>query len=942
MIKKALALAFIAVILVAVPVLALVPYSAPYTVTENASNSYDMLGVVGLSNNQWMADNGFMNSSANDTRIETLGGLEKPHMVSDNRTLTAIPVPANSQTNLYYTTGNSELDSFYTITGYDGYVTASDNADLELGDNFEVEQKGWWDTGIIGSPFQNAYTKKQTAFAIYNSQSGEVTAGIEGAWLDFERTNTDYVTISDEDEFSFSDNGTDQPFSVSAWVNFEDATDSAILCKAKDVTHYEWFFATDGADKLNFKLYIPDGTKNIGRLTNAVTSNESTWCHYVATYDGSETSAGINIYIDGVDSDTADVEVLPYVGITPGDSVLEIGSKFTHTSGLMDGKMGEVKIFNVELTPAQVLEEYNGGYFDNMVARWTLAEGTGLPQDSSGNGFHATANTADWDGTYVTASGVSSGEREVLVRQTTNLLTNGDFENGDPPDDWSLVGAGASVNRDGVTKRINSYSANVTRNGAQTRIEQFIANFADYAGLEVTFGAWVKTSLADRVFVSINDGVVETPSSNHPGDGEWHWLSVTQTIADTPTRLRLNCAVWNTNGTAYFDNAQLIVGSDFSGFKGNLLSNWSFENGDPPNDWGLVGAGATSGQSTDQVKIGTYSCNLTRSGANCYIWSHIPEYGQYKNEEVAFGCWVYATVADRVRLRINDGVGNAYSAYHSGNSDWEWLTATRTVDSGATQLEVWPEIRNGDTTAYFDGAVLVVGSSSDLEITRRIENLQILVDDTLMDCSGNATVPDNANDWSFITGNVMPYMEYLKFTIDGTEYLWYQPTSMIIGTNLPNEATPGSYNGTIVWGANPAGVDVSIGSMVSSSQPSIGVTGEEPASDILPPVEVSDWYVDPDVGGSLLTNPMRPIVTMLSDNSTMTEIQAWRLLALALILLVAATTARAVGRHQGLTMISVGTAIGAMVAFTIFPLWTLIFAIGMFLGGLVMERSPSL
>jgi len=81
---------------------------------------------------------------------------------------------------------------------------------------------------------------------------------------------------------------------------------------------------------------------------------------------------------------------------------------------------------------------------------------------------------------------------------------------------------------------------------------------------------------------------------------------------------------------------------------------------------------------------------------------------------------------------------------------------------------------------------------------------------------------------------------------------------------------------------------------------------------------------------------------MLSDNSTMTEIQAWRLLALALILLVAATTARAVGRHQGLTMISVGTAIGAMVAFTIFPLWTLIFAIGMFIGGLVMERSPSL
>jgi len=388
MIKKALALSFIAIILVAVPVLALVPYSAPYTVTENASTSYDMLGVVGLSNNQWMADNGFMNSSANDTRIETLGGLEKPHMVSDNRTLTAIPVPANSQTNLYYTTGNSELDSFYTITGYDGYVTASDNADIELGDNFEVEQKGWWDTGIIGSSFQNAYTNKQTAFAIYNSQSGEVTAGIEGAWLDFERTNTDYVTISDEDEFSFTDGaGNDQPFSVSAWVNFEDATSSCIISKRKDATHYEWYFSTEGADKLLFRVLNSDATGYVGRTTPAATSNESTWCHYVATYDGSETSAGINIYIDGVDSDNADSENLPYTGMTASDSPVEIGAYTTHTAGLMDGKMGEVKIFDVELTPAQVLEEYNGGYFDDMVARWTLAEGTGLPQDSSGNGF---------------------------------------------------------------------------------------------------------------------------------------------------------------------------------------------------------------------------------------------------------------------------------------------------------------------------------------------------------------------------------------------------------------------------------------------------------------------------------------------------------------------------------------------------------------------------
>jgi len=85
---SALLLTLILGLLVASPVLAYI-YRATYTVTENASVSYDMMGVVtdNAVANQWMADNGFFNSTANDTRIETLGGLEKPHMVADNKTL---------------------------------------------------------------------------------------------------------------------------------------------------------------------------------------------------------------------------------------------------------------------------------------------------------------------------------------------------------------------------------------------------------------------------------------------------------------------------------------------------------------------------------------------------------------------------------------------------------------------------------------------------------------------------------------------------------------------------------------------------------------------------------------------------------------------------------------------------------------------------------------
>jgi len=87
---------------------------------------------------------------------------------------------------------------------------------------------------------------------------------------------------------------------------------------------------------------------------------------------------------------------------------------------------------------------------------------------------------------------------------------------------------------------------------------------------------------------------------------------------------------------------------------------------------------------------------------------------------------------------------------------------------------------------------------------------------------------------------------------------------------------------------------------------------------------------------------LRPFVTMWSDNSTLTEIQCWRIYALALILLITVSTAVAVGHHQGITMIAAGVAILGAVVLTIFPMWALVFAIGMFIGGLVMERSPSL
>lgn len=169
-------LAFVAILIVVAPVLA-AAYSAPYTITETNSNAYSLLPVSVSVDNQWLADNGFMESDALDTRVETLGGLERPHMVVDDRTLTAVSVPANSQINLYFKTGSTDLTSMDIITGYGGYITVADAAVLELGDGFEVEIKGYIDT-TAGSDKNLVY--KDAAFKIYISAEGSIKAEITG------------------------------------------------------------------------------------------------------------------------------------------------------------------------------------------------------------------------------------------------------------------------------------------------------------------------------------------------------------------------------------------------------------------------------------------------------------------------------------------------------------------------------------------------------------------------------------------------------------------------------------------------------------------------------------------------------------------------------------------------------------------------------------------
>lgn len=141
-----------------------------------------------------------------------------------------------------------------------------------------------------------------------------------------------------------------------------------------------------------------------------------------------------------------------------------------------------------------------------------------------------------------------------------NLLYNSSFEIGDPPTGWTLEGAGASVSRSAVQKKIGTYSAALTRVGTDCRIYRAIADPASYVGRMLTLGAWVWCDTPNTAHISIRDSNANgAQSSFHTGDSTWQWLTVSHTNTAAGW-CRAEMRVYNNNATSYFDGAIMVEG----------------------------------------------------------------------------------------------------------------------------------------------------------------------------------------------------------------------------------------------------------------------------------------------------------------------------------------------------------------------------------------------
>ena len=147
------------------------------------------------------------------------------------------------------------------------------------------------------------------------------------------------ITLANEANFDFLH--TDK-FSFSFWLSHPGtAGNEGIITKTTGIGAIGWMMFYNTADKIRFE--INDGP-NIIRVGNNTAQSKNVLHHYVVTYDGSVTAAGVKIYVDKVEDsvtiiDNAPSAILNNIAVRLGS--FDAGSARLSVGSILD----EVKIY---------------------------------------------------------------------------------------------------------------------------------------------------------------------------------------------------------------------------------------------------------------------------------------------------------------------------------------------------------------------------------------------------------------------------------------------------------------------------------------------------------------------------------------------------------------------------------------------------------------------
>jgi len=235
----------------------------------------------------------------------------------------------------------------------------------------------------------------------------------------------------------------------------------------------------------------------------------------------------------------------------------------------------------------------------------------------------------------------------------------------------------------------------------------------------------------------------------------------------------------------------------------------------------------------------------------------------------------------------------------------------------------------------------VASGEMDVTVWADTTDLGIDIDGSTEDTTAlaGASCSDNAN--SFIISNI-PYYSSYTHTTSSTLRLTYEPDAIIVGTTLPNEENPGTYDGAITFGSNPAGVTLALGGLVSEEQllPG-GGAAEFPETQ-----EIAGETGQPGYTAGLATLPTHPLYPLVSVISAQTGIPIGIVWILGASFILAGLFVWMIGTHSMMHQMFIGLVGGGWVAFCwhqgIYPFWVIFIYAVLVIAIVIGERSPTI
>jgi len=253
--------------------------------------------------------------------------------------------------------GYSKIEAYENITIENGRVVLSvsdGNMSLDSYAHWHLNEDSGTDVSDSSGNNRNGTTQ--------NMEDEDWVAGKLNNCLSFDGTN-EYVNCGDIASFART-----QAFSVETWFKSNAIVNQDIVGRMKGIAPYTgWTLQYASTGAIYFWLMNSYGLGNYIQIATTGIYGDNNWHHVIATYDGSSSSLGMHLYVDGDDvtGSSAGTLTAPILN----SEICSIGSR-GGSAIYFKGNIDEVVIYDKKLTQAEVAFRYN-----NATGRESMGDG---------------------------------------------------------------------------------------------------------------------------------------------------------------------------------------------------------------------------------------------------------------------------------------------------------------------------------------------------------------------------------------------------------------------------------------------------------------------------------------------------------------------------------------------------------------------------------------